>query len=111
MARDPHEGELNGTTEVILIRPPRPSSSKRTDLFVAIFNEDSNDIALQVYMVSGTLTHSIFDGTIVSKGRFRWTSKSGEAYVLDEPSKSIRAVLGGSPTTQPTWYSNWHEVL
>ena len=111
MAIDPHEGELNGTTEVILIRPPHPGSSKRTDLFVAIFNEDSADIALQVYMVSGTLTHKIFDGTIVSKGRFRWPSKSGEDYVLDEPSKSIRAVLGGAPTTQPTWYANWREVL
>lgn len=110
MARDPHEGELNGTTEVILIRPPRPGSSRRHNLFVAIFNEDGADIELQVYMVSGTIIHKIFDGTIASKGRFVWSSERGEGYELDEPSKSIRTVLGGTPTTQPTWYANWSEV-
>lgn len=110
MARDPHEGELNGTTEVVLIRPPRPGSSRRRNLFVAILNNDSADIALQVYMIAGTIRHDIFDGTIASKGRFRWSSISGEQYELDEPSKSIRVVLGGAPTTEPTWYANWTEL-
>ena len=110
MARDPHEGELNGTTEVILIRPPRPGSSRRTDLFVAIFNEDTLDIDLEVYLISGTLRHNIFDGTIAAGGRFRLPHNSGEGYVLDESDKSIRAVLGGAVTTnQPTWYANWRE--
>lgn len=110
MARDPHEGELNGTTEVILIRPPRPGSSRRTDLFVAIFNEDTVDIDLEVYLISGTLRHNIFDGTIAADGRFRWSSKSGEEYELDESYKSIRTVLGGAVTTnQPTWYARWRE--
>lgn len=110
MARDPHEGELNGTTEVVLIRPPRPGASLRTDLFVSVFNEDTVGIPLEVYLISGTIRHNIYKGTLVPGERFRWSSKSGEDFDLDESYKSVRAVLGGAVTTnQPTWYVNWDE--
>ncbi len=110
MARDPHEGEMNDTTEVVLIRPPRPGSSRRTNLFVSIFNEDTVVIALELYMMSGTIRHNIFVGPIAPDGRFVLPTKSGHEYELDEPCKSIRAVLGGAATTsQPMWYANWRE--
>lgn len=110
MAIDPHEGDMNGTTEVVLIRPPRPGSSRRSDLFLSIFNEDSVAVPLEVYLVSGTIRHNIFKGNLASDERFRWSSKSGEDFDLDESYKSIRAVLGGAvTTTEPTWYANWTE--
>lgn len=110
MQRDPNTGEMNDTTEVVIIKPPKPGSRKRSRLFFDVFNEDTESIELDIYLQDGTFKKRIFKGTIVPNGRFRYSSDSGERYELDE-AKSIRAVLNSAVTTsQPRWYATWQDL-
>lgn len=103
-----NDGTTSGTTAVTVVNSP-PADIQRVIRTITLFNNNNAAVTATLTFVNDGTSRVLLKQTLQPDDTMIFGS-DGECLVLDTEDKSVKVVLGASPTTQCDWTAHYLNV-